>query len=290
MSFPNITIIGCGTPTPTPDRFGSAYVVEIAGEKLLFDCGPATTFKLAKVGISPAEIDSVFFTHHHFDHDADFPTFVLSRWDQLVPTDRTLRVYGPPPTARFANGIIDAETGLFAHDWQARVYHPLSQITYRERGGRLPRARPRIEARDVGPDFVLQGPCWQITAARAEHVQPYLESLAYRLDAEEGSIVIAGDSRPCDSITDLARGADILLMMCWESGEVVDGTDHALGTSSITGAAATAAAADVRQLVMVHVGERLTRPEMRDAREQEARRAWAGRIVWGEELMRIPRP
>jgi ribonuclease Z len=54
MSIPVTTIIGCGTPTPTPDRFGSAFVVDIGGEKLLFESGPATTFKLAKVGISPA--------------------------------------------------------------------------------------------------------------------------------------------------------------------------------------------------------------------------------------------
>lgn len=290
MDFPNITIIGCGTPTPTPDRFGSAYVVEVGGEKLLFDCGPATTFKLAKAGISPAEFDHVFFTHHHFDHDADFPTFVLSRWDQIVPADRPLRVFGPPPTVRFANGIVDAENGLFAHDWQARVNHPLSQVTYRDRGGRLPRAKPRIAAKDVGPDFVLRGSSWEITAARAEHVQPYLESLAYRLETADGSIVIAGDSRPCDSVTDLARGADVLLMMCWETGEVVDGSDLSRGTCSIRGAAETAAAAGVRQLVMVHIGERLTRPEMRDARELEARRAWDGRIIWGEELMRVPWP
>ena len=290
MSTPNIIIIGCGTPTPTPDRFGSAYLIEVDGEKLLFDCGPATTFKLAKVGISPAEIDEVYFTHHHFDHDADFPTFVLSRWDQLVPTDRPLRVYGPPPTTRFANGIVDAEKGLFAHDWLARVHHPLSQVTYRDRGGRLPRAKPRILARDVGPDFVRQGARWKISAARAEHVQPHLESLAYRLDTATGSIVIAGDSRPCDAITGLARGADILLMMCWESAEVVDGTDLAQGTCSIRGAAETAAAAGVRQLVMVHIGERLTRPEMRETRELEARQAWDGRIIWGEELTRVPWP
>ena len=55
---PEITIIGCGTPTPTPDRFGSSYVIEIGGEKLLFDCGPATTHKLVKAGIFPTEIDT----------------------------------------------------------------------------------------------------------------------------------------------------------------------------------------------------------------------------------------
>ena len=107
---PEITIIGCGTPTPLPDRFGSSYVIDIGGEKLLFDCGPATTWKLIKAGISPTEINSVFFTHHHFDHDADFPTFILTRWDQMVPKDRLLKVYGPTMTEEFTRGIIDEDT------------------------------------------------------------------------------------------------------------------------------------------------------------------------------------
>ena len=287
---PQLTIIGCGTPTPTAERFGSAFVVEIEGEKLLFDCGPATTYKLARAGYSPTEFDTVFFTHHHFDHDADFPTFVLSRWDQLVPRDRALRVYGPPPTTRFANGIIDADNGLFAHDWQARVNHPLSQITYRTRGGRLPRAMPRIIAEDIGPGFTLESSNWQLSAARAEHVQPYLDSLAYRLETPAGSIVLAGDSRPCASVTELARGADILLMMCWETDAVVKGNDLESGTCSIRGAAETAAAANVRQLVMVHIGDRLTRPDMAESRQAEAGGAWSGPIIWGEELMQVPWP
>ncbi|MEX2377958.1 MAG: MBL fold metallo-hydrolase, partial [Dehalococcoidia bacterium] len=149
-SKPEITIIGCGTPTPLPDRFGSSYVIEIGGEKLLFDCGPATTWKLAKANISPTEIDNVFFTHHHFDHDADFPTFILTRWDQNVPVDRPLHVYGPPLTEKFTNGIIDEDTGLFAHDWLARVHHPASQITFQDRGGQLPRHKPHAELQDFG--------------------------------------------------------------------------------------------------------------------------------------------
>ena len=62
-------ILGAGTPTPTPTRFGSAYILEVENEKIMFDCGPATTHKLVKAGLWPTEIDNIFFTHHHFDHD-----------------------------------------------------------------------------------------------------------------------------------------------------------------------------------------------------------------------------
>ena len=34
-----IDIIGAGTPTPASDRFGSCYVVNVAGEKLMSTAG-----------------------------------------------------------------------------------------------------------------------------------------------------------------------------------------------------------------------------------------------------------
>ena len=46
-----VFILGAGTPTPTPHRRGSAFAVEVGGEILMVDCGPAATFKLVKMGI-----------------------------------------------------------------------------------------------------------------------------------------------------------------------------------------------------------------------------------------------
>src|SRR5687767_9556837 len=92
-----VTMLGAGVPTPTPSRFGSAYLLDVAGGSLLVDCGPSTTSKLVAAGRRPADVSLLLFTHHHFDHNADYPCFVLTRWDQDV--DQTpLRVYGPPPT------------------------------------------------------------------------------------------------------------------------------------------------------------------------------------------------
>ena len=88
----------------------------------------------------------------------------------------------------------------------------------------------------------------------------------------------------------LARGADVLMMMCWESDDVVRGSDHAGATTSIAGAAETAAEAGVKQLVMVHVGARLAQAHMHGPREVEARNMWSGKLVWGDELMKVPWP
>ena len=262
-------------------------MVEVSGKKLLFDCGPATTHKLVKAGISPTEVDDVFFTHHHFDHDSDFPTFILTRWDQNIPVDRTLNVYGPLLTDRFTNGIIDEDTGLFAHDWLARVHHPASQATYQARGGQLPRRKPKVVVREIGPGDVVDGDGWRVLASHAEHVQPYLDSLAYRVEAEGRSVVLTGDTRPCPPITELARGAGVLMMMCWETHARMSDNEELSSSSSIRGAAQTAAEAGVKQLVMVHVGPRLREPKMAAARDAEAAEVFDGQVVWGEELMEI---
>jgi len=97
----SLLIVGCGTPSPTPERFGSCLVLTAGGERLMFDCGPAATHKLVKSGIAPTEIEHLFFTHHHYDHNADTPCFLLCRWDHERPGVPPLKVYGPAPTAAF---------------------------------------------------------------------------------------------------------------------------------------------------------------------------------------------
>ena len=80
------------------------------------------------------------------------------------------------------------------------------------------------------------------------------------------------------------------MMMCWESHDHMENTDHSAASSSILGAAETAEEAGVKQLVMVHIGARLTTAEMKDPREVEARQAWNGKLIWGEEMMKVPWP
>ena len=46
-------LLGTGTPTPTKLRFGTAYVLQIGRDFLLFDCGPATTYKLVRSDLWP---------------------------------------------------------------------------------------------------------------------------------------------------------------------------------------------------------------------------------------------
>jgi ribonuclease BN (tRNA processing enzyme) len=281
-----LVVLGAGTPTPTPSRWGSAFAARVGGEHIMFDCGPAATWKLVKAGIRPTQVDYLFFTHHHFDHDVDYPCFLLTRWDQSIGRENQLRVYGPTLTETVTERIL-GDTGAFAHDWKARVGHPLSQRVFVNRGGTLPRQPPVVLAKDVGPGLVHSGSDWQVSAAPAEHVQPFLDSLAYRLDSAEGSIVFTGDTQPCQSIVDLARGADMLLCMCWDDQARMAEMGEDSGQCGTLGAAEMANAAGVKKLVLVHIGPHLASHGPMEKGIGDIRRVYDGELVFADELMTL---
>ena len=280
-----ITVLGAGTPTPTPTRYGSAYVLEIGAERMMIDCGPAATHKLVKAGMWPTAIDYLFFTHHHFDHDVDYPCFLLTRWDQSIGKENTLRVFGPTLTERLTHRILDERDGAFAHDWRARVNHPASQRVYVNRGGELPRMPPKVDAKDIDAGKIFSGSSWEITGADAVHVQPYLDSLAYRVDSDEGSMVFTGDTEPCRSVVELARDADVMLSMCWDEEEhmLEQGEQH--GATGTMGAARMAQEAGVKRLVLVHVGPYLAQHPTMEKGIGDAKKIYDGELVFSDELM-----
>ena len=278
-------ILGAGTPQSDPDRFGSSYVFQVGDEYIMFDCGPATTYKLVKAGLRPTMIDHLLFTHHHFDHDVDYPCFLLSRWNESVGEERELQVIGPVLTELISHRLMDENEGAFAHDWIARINHPLSLNAHVVRGGRLPRAPLRVNARDVGPGKVHSGDTWEITAAPAEHVQPWLDSLAYRLDTEEGSVVVTGDTRPCQSVQDLAADADLMVCLCAYVQEDIDGTPEAEYMCGSTSAARMAQAAGARKLALVHQSPSMDQPGIAERALSDITAAYDGTVIWGRELM-----
>lgn len=57
----------------------------------MIDCEPATTHKLVKSGLWPTDINHLFFAHHHFDHDMDYPCFLLFSWDPNLQNPNSAR-------------------------------------------------------------------------------------------------------------------------------------------------------------------------------------------------------
>lgn len=283
-----VTLLGAGVPTPTPHRFGSAYLLDLANRSLLIDCGPATTYKLTRAGRRAPEVSMLLFTHHHFDHNADYPCFVLTRWDQDV--DQTpLRVFGPPPTAEFTRALFDAPAGAYFPDWNARVEHAGSRRVFANRGGK-PRVAPKITVIDIDATFVLEEDGFSLRTADTVHAQPFLESVAYRIDGDGASIVFTGDTEPVDSVVELARNADMLICMCWDTDAAMEADGLSRGMTGTRSAGLLAAQADVGTLVLTHISAHLDSPAVREEGIADAAAVYDGRIVFSEELMTLDVP
>ena len=113
-----VTLLGTGTPFPNAERFGSAILVEVAGTKLLFDCGRGVVIRLTEAGVSPKEIDGLFLTHLHSDHIVGIPDLWLSGW--FLGRSKPLRIWGPQGTSSMAKHL--AQT--FAFDIHIRQVPP----------------------------------------------------------------------------------------------------------------------------------------------------------------------
>jgi ribonuclease Z len=280
----SLYLLGTGTPTPTPSRFGTSYVLQLGPAYLMFDCGPAATHKLVKAGLFPTQIDHLFITHHHFDHNADYACFLLCRWDQDNGTANRLHVYGPPPTTEITDKLVGPD-GAFSLDWKARVGAPVSQSVHANRGGSLPRPVPAFDVTDVAPGLVAETAAWRVTAVRVHHVEPWLESLAYRVDAEGGSIVFAGDMSPTPAFGRLAAGTDVLVVHCWDHQHTMDENGEAPGQTGTRDAGRMAAAAGARMLILAHTGPKLAAPGGMERGIAEVASVYDGEIVFGRELL-----
>ena len=281
----SLQILCSGTPTPSEIRWGSAYALKMDDEWFMFDCGPAATYKLIKSGISPLDVSHLFFTHHHSDHDADYACFLLSRFDMSIGKEPNLKVYGPPPTQALTEKLIGEKEGAYWHDFVARTNHPLSLWAYQNRGGTLPRKIPQVHAKDIEPNELITGPDWTIECSRVEHVQPYLDSLAYRVNTDNGSIVFSGDTRPCQSLVKLAKGSDVLVMECIRLEKEMVGNATALSESSALAAGKIANETEVKMLVLTHQAHYLD--ESKKEVIEEVQKNYKGRIEWADETTLI---
>jgi ribonuclease BN (tRNA processing enzyme) len=281
-----ITLLGTGTPHPSLERQSSSYLVETGGDTILLDHGTGSHHRLLESGHKAVDVTHAFFTHLHYDHCMDYARLVLQRWDQGADLIPDLDVYGPVPMRRMTD-LLFGPDGVYGPDIRARIEHQSSIDTFAARGGTPPRNRPAPRVREIKSGDVVEGKSWKLTVGHAVHVQPYLECLAFRLDAEDGSLCYSGDSAAADSIVELAKGCDMLIHMnhAFTGTAPTPAFRDAVGHHK--GNARTAQRAGVKTLVLVHAVPSIDQPRIREQIIHEIQQEFSGRVIWGEDLMQL---
>jgi ribonuclease BN (tRNA processing enzyme) len=221
-----LTVLGCATPYPSVDNPCSGYLVSSGGTRLWMDAGSGTLAQLQR-HVRLDELDAIWISHLHADHSADLLTAYYGALFADIELAAPIPLFGPP-------GIAD------------RLAHFLTNTSKRSP---VESAFAIHELHD-GHQAHVGG--LTLTTRAVAHGIP---AFAVRVEAAEKSLVYSGDTAPCESLTSLAGGCDVLLCEA-ESSQAPDGGEQVHHTPEDAGETATAARAG--RLIVTHVGPFLT--------------------------------
>lgn len=205
-----VTLGTQGGPSPQPDRSQPANaLVRDDGAIMVIDAGDGAAQQLAKAGLSSVKVDTIFLSHLHFDHTAGVLGMLALRYQMSIPGSVT--IYGPPGTKAFINGLLAA-------------MKPFQMSGFGVPGEKFEDPANHIKVVEIVDGTVLNIGNVKVTAAKNTHysfplgseLDREFESLSFRFDMPDRSIVYTGDTGPSDNVTRMAKGADILV------SEVID--------------------------------------------------------------------
>ena len=206
-----LTLLGTGCPEPSLRRASSGYMIEVSGERLLFDVGGGVFDRLLQAGVMPTEIDRLFLSHLHSDHMMDYARLVHAQWDAgkgLLGTP-PMAVYGPHRWRRCTSGCL-ARKGRWPLTSKPDA-DPGSQEVWST--ALAAASEPQVRSRRLRR--VARGRSLASDHLRRAHADPFLTGLAFRLDADGKSIVYSvtpGCARP---LRHWRR-----MRMCWSTGAI----------------------------------------------------------------------
>jgi ribonuclease Z len=270
-----ITLLGTGSPMPSPDRAGPATLISVGDEHYLVDAGRGVLMRLAAAGLGAPNLSAVLITHLHSDHITDLNDVITTRWVMTFePTPLT--IVGPVGT----KAVVDHIVASLEPDVGYRIAH------HADLDG-----PPQIDVIEVtdGP-IDLPGDV-VVRCAQTDH-KPVEPSVGFRFDHAGVSVVAAGDTVPCAGLDSLCDGADALVHTVIRKDIIAnlpiqrmqDTLDY---HSSPEEAAQTAARAGVGTLVLTHYVPPIPTGGTGDDWKALASEHFSGVVELGDDLHRV---
>lgn len=272
----DITLLGTGSPIPDPNRAGPSTLVRADGQVFLADCGRGVLQRLAAIGLGSNALSALLLTHLHSDHIADLGDVLITRWvTTFIPEPLPLPIIGPPGTAE----VVEATLKAFGHDIGYRLAHH-ADLT----------APPPVEVHEFTDGAVWDRDGVSIRVAPTDH-RPVTPTIGFRIESGGASVVLAGDTVPCDSLDELSSGADALVHTVIRKDIITQLPQQRIRDicdyhSSVEQAAATAQRAGVATLVLTHYVPGIG-PGQEDQWRALAATEFDGRIELGDDLHRV---
>jgi len=199
------TILGTMSgPVASPTRSQPANVLQYGDQTILIDVGDGAAEQLAKADVPLDSIQTLIITHHHFDHIGGLFAILGMRFQTLSPG--VLTIYGPLGTQRVIDGLVAA-------------MQPMAEAaaSFRGRSGRTPADLVKVIEITDGSKFTVGKIA--VTAAVNTHYSfaegsaeaAKYQSLSYRFDMPDRSIVYTGDTGASPNVERLAHNVDLLV-------------------------------------------------------------------------------
>ncbi|MGF0315401.1 MBL fold metallo-hydrolase [Nocardia fluminea] len=304
-------------PPPAADQAGISTALVVDGHTYLIDCGRGSVSQFAKAGLKFASIRSIFLTHLHIDHLADYYNyFVLGAANFAEPLGASglVSVYGPGPAGGLPPkpgggtaptvATADPTPGTKAMTDNLNAAFAYSSNALMLAGGANPTAPidvHEIAIPPIGADFTNRAPVMQpfpvmsdgtvtVSAILVPH-GPVFPAFAFRFDTAYGSVTFSGDTTYTDNIPTLAKNTDVLV----HEAINMEGTslspelrNHSLESHvEVQKVGAIAQRSGARKLVLSHIAD--SRPGPLDARQWHAwaQQGYDGEVIVGADLQTI---
>ena len=292
-----IVFLGTGSGIPSRRRKPSSIWLQNEGESFLWDCGEGTQLQLMKARLSFMRLKWIFITHWHADHWAGL--IGLMQTMNLEKRKKPLYIYGPE-AERFVGDILDLDywgprfkiipkdvpfegeditpivKGKDFEILSTPVNHTVPSVAYcfKEKD------RVNVDIRKAGDYGLKQGPLVGKLKKRGE-----IEFKGKKITMEDVGlvkrgikVVYSGDTKPCKTLLNLAKGADVLI----HDATFLEEMENRMHTGA-KDAALLAKRAGVKELILTHLSRRYQDPK---PLEIEARKSFKNTKI-AEDFMRI---